>query len=294
MRNRDSLLRRFACPATVLLVALASFLGCAPQKPAVTPETAVPATIHPDVLPVGLQVEVGNGTMTVRWKQQGTGVISGYNIFISREPLTSGSPQGNSVSPHNTTVYPGDTNPDDDVIEYVADGLENGVKYYVSVRIVFPDQSMSKASNEAVAVCGPRGEFSLSVRYKSDNDGFSLVAGRHVRADASDNDLYFFTKDGVNYLASPDRLNSYLRKSTLILVSNGGQIDEIRSLLASGKVNSGSSNDKVAVKPGNWVLLTTAERYSALIQVKELAGKDDSGSVTVWYALCPLAGEAIF
>ncbi|PWB72337.1 hypothetical protein C3F09_06785 [candidate division GN15 bacterium] len=278
------------------LVAIACVVGCAPQKPAVKPEGTQPAIIHPAVLPVDLQVESGDGKMTVRWKQQGTGVISGYNVFISREPLVAKYEEAGAVpvAPHNTTVYPGDTNPDDGVIEYDAGGLDNGVKYYVSVRIVFPDQTMSAPSNEVVAVCGPREEFTLTVRYKSDNDGYSLVAERQVRADAANNDLYFYTKDGVDYLASPDRLDGYMRKSRFSLISTGGQFNDIRQQLASGKVTIGSGADKVAITPGNWVLMTTAEKYAALIQVKGLAGKDDARRVTFWYALCPLADELIF
>jgi hypothetical protein len=297
MNNLIVLLRRAGNLRVVASLAIAFALGCGPKKPAVTSETGLPSVTHPDIRPVELQVAAGNGTMTVRWKQLGTGVISGYNIFVSLEPMASKSQQFSSaaaVAPHNTTVYAGDTNLEDEFIEYVAGGLDNGVKYYVSVRVVFPDQSISGSSNEVVAVCGPRGEFSLTVRYKSENDGFSLVTGQPVRADASDNDLYFFSKDGVDYLASPARLNAYLRKTSFSVVSAGGRFEDIRRKLATGKGSVWNGTDRVAVNSGNWLLLTTAENYSALVQVRELMGQNDSRTVTLWYALCPLAGEAVF
>jgi len=297
MNNRIVLLRRAAGLSIIASLVLAFAFGCGPKKPAVTSETGLPPVTHPDIRPVELQVVAGNGTMTVRWKQQGTGVISGYNIFISREPITLKTPQLASavaVAPHNTTVYPGDTNLEDEAIEYIAYGLDNGVKYYVSVRVVYPDQSMSKPSNEVLAVCGPRGEFTLTMRYKAENDGFSLVTGRHVRADASTNDLYFFSKDGVDYLASPTRLNAYLRKTSFSLVRAGGQFDDIRQRLAAGKGTIGNGTDKIGISTGNWLLVTTAENYSALIQVKGLTGQNDAHSVTLWYALCPMAGATTF
>lgn len=297
MNDCARLMRHAVHFGIITLLVLASGFGCGPTKITVTPETGLPAVTHPDILPVALDVAAGSGTMTVRWRQQGTGVISGYNVFIAREPLGSGSQQPNSgaaVAPHNTTVYPGDTDLDDGVIEYVADGLADGVKYYVSVRVVFPDQSMSRPSNEVVAVCGPRGELSLSLRYKSDADGYSLVTGRQVRADGSNNDLYFFSKDGVEYLASPNRLNSYLRKSTFTIVSNNGTFEEIRRKLAANEADSERWVDKAAVKPGSWLLVRTAENYAALIHVTGSTGEGDARSVTLWYALCPLSGEMIF
>jgi len=280
----------------ITVLVLASGFGCGPTKTSVKPETGLPTIAHPDILPVDLNVTAGNGTMTIRWKLQETGVISGYNIFIARESLASDFRQPNAavVAPHNTTVYPGDTNPEDEFIEYVADGLDNGVKYYVSVRVVFPDQSMSRPSNEVVAVCGPRGEFSLSPRYKSDADGYSLVTGRQVRADGSDNDLYFFSKDGADYLASPDRLNSYLRKSTFAVISKDGTFEEIRRKIATDKVGSERWIDKATVKPGSWLLVRTAEDYTALIHVTGTTGEGDARYVTLWYAICPLVGETFF
>ncbi len=296
MTLRVALFRRVTLMGIALSVASVVLFGCGPKKPAATPETALPAVSHPNVLPIDLQVRADDGAMTVRWKQQGTGVISGFNIFISREPLVrkSGTSGVAGATPHNSTVYPGDTNPEDQFIEYIADGLDNGVKYFVSVRVVFPDQTMSEPSNEVVAVCGPRGEFTLTVRFKSDDDGYSLASGRCVRADASDNDLYFFTKDGVDYLASPSRLNGYLRRSSLHLVSERGEFDDICKQLAAGEATLGERTDRLGIKVGNWLIVKTAQGHSALMQVKGFSGENDARKVSLWYALCPLTGEMLF
>lgn len=287
--------RRFESANISLGAALicAIMLSCGPKQ-AATPESKPAEISYPDIYPIDLTAEAGDGSMVVRWRQQGTGTISGYNIFISRESIRGQSTKPNPTVPHNTAVYPGDINPDDSVIEYTAEGLENGVKYYVTVGVVYPDQTMSKRSNEAVVVCGARGEFTLTVRFKSDNDGFSLATGKQVRADASTNDLYMYSKDGVDYLASPSRLDGYLRKSRFVLIGRDGSLEEIRKLVRDGKFSSESGDDKIAVRQGNWVLVRTGEDFSALLHVIEITSVNDSRAVRLSYSFCPLAGEMIF
>jgi hypothetical protein len=277
------------------LLTIVFILNCGPKQAVVAPESKPAVPSHPDVLAAGLTAEAGDRSMVVRWRQLGTGSISGYNIFITRGPQVNvANDAGAKAAPHNTTVYPGDTNPDDSVIEYTADGLENGVKYHVTVRVVYPDQTMSKTSNEAIVVCGPRGEFTLAARYKSHADGFALASGKQVRADAADNDLYFFTKDGVDYLASPSRLNGYLRKSRFISVDHEGILDQARRKISAGQLRSQKGEERIVVKPGDWVLLLTDEGLSALIHVIALSGVNDARMMRLSYNLCPLAGEAIF
>lgn len=295
MSDGVTILSRTTRVSVVLSLVLAFTFGCGP-KPVVTSEATSPTVVYPDIRPVEVHVISSDRSMTVRWKQQGTGTISGYNIYIMRHPVAGKSQSAKSAEvtlPHNTSVYPGDTNLDDEYIEYIADGLDNGVKYYISVKVVFPNQTMSTPSNELLAVCGPRGECSLFVRFKSENDGFSFVSGESVRADDATNDLYFFSKDGVDYLASPSRLNNYLRKSGFSLVSKGGTLDDVRKRLSADE-SLAANADRIAVSSGNWVLMKTVENHTVLIQVQGLSSESDSRRVTLWYAVCPMAGEAIF
>ena len=116
-----------------------------------------------------------------------------------------------SVKPFNPTPFPGDTNPDDGVEHFTAEGLQNGVTYYVTIRTVYPDGTLSPPSREVGVVCNPRGEVEISIRYESEHDGYSFAGDRYVRADTDENDLYFFSKDGIDYIASPDRLDGFLK-----------------------------------------------------------------------------------
>jgi hypothetical protein len=222
-------------------------------------------------------------------------MMSGYNIYISREPLVDrypGSELPPTVKPFNNVPFPGDTDPSDGIQHFPAEGLENGVKYYVSVRVVNTDRSLSKPSNEVAAVCGPRGEIELSMRFKSDHDGFSFTQNGYVRADQLDNDLYFHSKDGTDYLVSPHRLNGFLKVSKLYPLPFKGAFEDVKEKVAALELNSPS--DKVAVKPGDWVLLATPDNKHALIKVLDVTGTGENRRIKLFYAYNPLPDELLF
>ncbi|MFZ5979204.1 MAG: hypothetical protein ACOYVF_01095, partial [Candidatus Zixiibacteriota bacterium] len=119
-----------------------------------------------------LNVEVDHQQMTLSWLLNKRGLISGYNIYISETPLAAKYPGPSlpeSIKPYNSTYFPGDENPADGIEYFTAEGLEDGVKYYVTVRVVMADRSLSEPSNEVVAVCGARSEFDLAFRYRDKN-----------------------------------------------------------------------------------------------------------------------------
>ena len=125
----------------LILLALIAVSGCGPRPGNEASRTA---------LPVSLSVEVSDKQMTLAWTKSGDGAIAGYNIYISREPLAvkyPGPSIDGSIETFNTTPFPGDTDPEDRVEHFDAVNLENGVKFYVSVRVVYPDRSVSKPSN---------------------------------------------------------------------------------------------------------------------------------------------------
>ncbi len=275
---------------SLLLVAILFLAQCGPSP---RPKSQVTEESHRTVehaRPVDLQLIPGDGKMIVQWRVVSSEITSGYDIFISEQPVspTDLTKPGNPVKPFNPEVYPGDTNPDDSVEQYSAENLKNGVKYYVWVRIVRPDGTFSEPTGSKTAVCGPRGEFDLGLRYQSDDDGYSLAKNKSVRADAADNDLYFFRKDGVDYLASPTRLNAYLRATKLIPLNLKGDLNQVRKRLAT--LTEATADDRVPISDGVWVRLVTAEGANALIHVLSIKGKE----VRLSYALCPLAGEMSF
>lgn len=276
-----------------LLLALGSvilIISCGPKPKPVTPPVVVDTTPKSTVTPVDLTVDVGSGTLTAAWKKSGEGLTSGYNIYISPRPLAGVYPD--SVRPFNTAPYPGDTNPEDSMETFEAVGLTDGVKYFVSVRVLYPDRTLSAPSNEVEAICGYRGETELNVRFSETNDGFSFAAGKSVRADDPANDIYLFTKDKQDYLASPSRLGGFLRETRFVQLSVMGRFIQLRESIQ--KLSATPADDKVAVKAGHWVLVQTADSTHALIQVLGVSGSGQSRKLKLFIAHCPAKGEMIF
>ena len=235
--------------------------------------------------PEKIQVNVNDGSMEVRWNNSCENLISGYNIYINEKP--------NSVNdPHNNGPYAGDTNPDDGVETYQADHLENGKIYYVSVKIINTDQSLSQPSKEIPAVCGPRTEIDLSVRFKSDHDGYSFDKNEFVRADNVDNDLYFYSKDGKDYISSPHKLDGFLKVNKLGKISYKGDFDGLKSKIES--LSSVPSKDRVEVSKGDWIHLVTSDNNNGFIKVLDLSGNGEKRVIKLFIAYSTVAGEMIF
>jgi len=245
--------------------------------------------------PYDLKVEADNQQMTVIWKIECNRLMSGYNIYISEQSLTDKYPDSElpaSLKPFNSTPFPGDTNPDDGIEHFLAEGLKNGVKYYVSVRVVNPDRILSKPSKEVITVCGPRGEIEISIRFKSDHDGFSFEKDAYVKADDIDNDLYFYSKDGTDYLASPNRLDGFLKANRFSVLPFKGDFDQVKTKLLS--LDDKPTRDRVAVRQGDWVHILTSDDKHALVKVLDAKGKDERRSLKLFYAFSPLAHELLF
>ncbi|MBU8934538.1 MAG: hypothetical protein KOO62_11090 [candidate division Zixibacteria bacterium] len=269
-----------------LILALLFAGGCGPKR--ITEETTS------GCVPNDVRVDVNDGTMIVSFKEDCSAMKSGYNIYISEQPLVadySGPSLPATVKPHNHPVFPGDTNPEDGIEQYEAEGLQNGVVYYVSVRTVLADRSLSKPSLELVTACGPRGEMELAIRYSSERDGFSFIRNEFVRADDLSNDLYFYSRDGQDYLASPLRLDGFLRDNKLRLVHNGGELADISDLIAEGVV---SSENRVMVKTGDWVRVQTVEGFTALVKVLAVEGGDSERRIRLYYAFSPRTERPLF
>lgn len=269
-------------------VALVLMGGCGgPKKGA---EEAVPTAAPSD-----LGVEVNDHSMIVQWRFDNSAHIAGYNIYISETPLVEqypGTAIRESIDPWNSSPYPGDTNPEDGVVYYDATGLDNGVKYYVSVRAVFSDWSLSRPSSEVVAVCGPRGEMELAVRYSGAPDGFSFAQNDYVEADASTNDLYYFAREGEDILGAPSRLNGYLRANRFHVLTHSGDFQSVSERVNESSINP--ENEQVNVKAGDWVLMKTVEGSHALVHVDGFSGAGSDRRVQLSYAYSPITGEVFF
>jgi len=261
-----------------------AFSGCGPSKPG--PETRHLCS------PTNLKLDINDQRLTVSWEAPCDLTISGYNIYLSGQPLFTGKFTRDShtgIQPFNRTVFPGDTEPDDGVEHFEAEFLDNGTDYYVSVCTVFPDGSLSLPSNEVHTVCGPRGEIELSVRYKGEHDGFSFDSSRFVSADASSNDIYFFSKDGVDYVCSPVRLNGFLKDNRLEKTSPGESFDEVYFILRNA--SDTPSETRVPVSRGDWVWLRGNDQSNTLLKVVGFNGKGSNRRITLEYAYFPVLGQ---
>jgi len=256
----------------ILLITL-NFIKCGPQK--ITEE------IRLKCIPTLIQADVNDGSMIVKFKETCKSLKTGYNIYVSESSLSKIHIMPDTVKSHNHPVFPGDTNPEDGVEHYDAKGLENGVVYYVSVRTVFSDRTLSKPSNEILVVCGPRGDIDLSIRYKSENDGFSFTKNGYVRADDIYNDFYFYSKDGLDFIASPNRLDGFLRTSKFRLLSAKSTINEV---IKSGISTSNPYNEKISISKGNLIQVLTADGHTALLEVIDMNGVGEKRRMLLKYA----------
>jgi len=270
----------------VALLLLALLTSCGPKPQLEPTEESGPRVTISD-----LAVETDDREMTISWKKQGSGTISGYNIFITEQPVsTAGAP--NVAAPFNPSPFPGDTDPDDGIEHFVATGMDNGKKYAVSVRVLFPDGSMSPPGPELIAVCGPKGEIELAVRYKGDQDGFSFETKEYVKANSTDNDLYFFTQEGADYLVSPARLDGFINNTLFVVLPFKGGYDSVSRQLMSTKITP--TDDRVEVRKGDWVLAKTARGTNALLHVLSFQGDEEERRMKLFYAYSALVGEVFF
>ncbi len=270
---------------STFIVILAALNGCAPSK-TTSVEEVTPPTVS-DVKPVDLTVIPDDQGMTVEWKRKGDGLISGYNIYITDEQQV-----GDSARPFNFEPYPGDTNPDDGIETFKAEGLENGKRYFVSVKVIRPDRSLSPSSNQASTICGPRGEIVIESRYSGEHDGYALAENQYVRAFAKSNDLYFYSTNGFDYLASPSRLDGFNRKSLFSKLSVKGSLSEIRTAVSKLKVNPDS--ERAELKIGDWILIRTADSHNGLLKVLGFEGEGKARKAILEFAFCPAEGAMVF
>lgn len=240
--------------------------GCGPPKPSEGQARGCP--------PNGTQVKIDNRSMVVSWKDDCNQTISGYNIYISPASMdTYGDTNEIPGRPFNDVVYAGDTDPDDPIIYYDVSGLDNDSPYQVTVRLVYPDRTLSPPSEPILTICGPTGEFEIQSRFSGKKDGFSLAKEEHVRADADDNDLYVYAKEGLFYIASPSRLDGFIRNNRLKKRSQDW--DLLRVGLSRKGLGDLPNEDRLTIAEGDQIWMITPDAHHAQLTVLELSGAGD-------------------
>lgn len=246
-------------------------------------------------VPYQIRADVNNNSMTVIWKSDCDKLTSGYNIYVSEIPLWNkykNKQLPESVKPHNFVYFPGDTNRADGIEHYQADGLENGKQYFVSVRTVYPDRSLSKSSREITAFCYPKGVIELPLRNKAKIDGFSFGLNKSVSTTDLNNDIYFFSKDGKNYLNSPNKMDGFLRRNKLLKLPFKGEFKEI-----IGDVENSAyvpQKEKVEVNKGDWIQIMTEDFKFVLVKVLDISGEGGKKKIKLFYAANTVPNSLIF
>ena len=266
----------------ILLCAVFLLLQCAPAKRFPSTEGEYREELY-FCAPTKLTIKPGNRNLFLKWNTNcpPNVLLSGYNIYLLVDPLDDkylDAELPSRIKPYNSSPYPGDTDPEGTYETILIENLENGGEYFVTIRTVFPDGNLSISSNQVAAICRPEGEFRLASRYADVNDGFSLVKGRTVRADAADNDIYFFSKDGFDYFASPHRLNGFLRESQFY------SLGKTKDIYQYPKFDLDiPALDKIPMRPGESYVVKTSNGNFAKIRIESISGEGKSRYLRVRY-----------
>ena len=259
-----------------VFISLLTITGCGPKQ-------VSQKMITDECTPSNLEIKSNDGLLSLKWDTNCSSdkIISGYYIYLQEKPIKEehlAAYPPKSIKPFNLAPYPGDTDPEDRFETMDIQNLENGIEYYLSVRTVFPDKTLSVSSNQVAVICRPEGEFELAFRYAAQNDGFSFADGEPVRADSDRNDLYFYSKDGFDFIASPERLNGFLRKSSFYSL---GKTDDIYQYPALELEYEGV--EKIPAIIGESYLLKTADGRFVKIRIEEATGEKNSRVLRISY-----------
>jgi hypothetical protein len=265
----------------IVLVASLIILSCAPKprQELVTEEKCVP---------VGLTLDsTASSYALIAWNPgcPGLRILRGFNIYVSPIPLTEKYP-GNrlpdDVHPYNGEIYPGDTLGNPQWETYAIEDLDNATQYYVHVRDLYTDGTLSPPSNELPLVVYARGAFTLAPSFTGDHDGFDFSAAEYCRADAPENDIYFYNKDNEDFLCSPARLGPVNRDTKIYSVGTGAPPKDWAAMKPDDKFT-----DRASIRKGAVYILITADGYPVKLEVESATGNDDDRKITFDYIYKP-------
>ncbi len=275
---------------TLILPLVMLLQGCSPGgagKPLVRPIEGVKRPI-----PTQIEVEPGSRRLIVRWSMESEEGVAGYNVFVCpRQKQPEGFPDSIPCGPFNGDLFLGDVDISDPWIEYVSEGLINFMPLLVTVSVVYTDGSEARSREMVGAICRPTGEFRLPIRGRgksgAKDDGFNFEEEKTVGARDTLNDLYFFSKDGIDYLNSPSRQEGFLRENLLTKLSFRGDINQLRSRMKKlSELVTIHEGDKIAILPGDWLLVSQKNCsfcLNTLVQVTSLDGVGNDRTVTCRY-----------
>ncbi len=225
----------------------------------------------------------GSHYVKIAWNPgcPGTRIMQGFNIYYSPSPLAtkySGHEMPDNIKPFNREVYLGDPDGNEKWESFEFENIPLGQLFYVHVRVVNADNSLSLPSNEIEMVCYPQGIFELNVSYSGDKSGFSFVTGSHCATDAVENDLYFYSKGGQDFLCSPIRISDVNRNNKIYL---GGKSQVLGDV--NGFTPKGSGVEKTELVHGMIYIVETEGGHLAKLRLIRMEGKGDSRKAVFEY-----------
>lgn len=216
---------------------------------------------------------------------KGTRILQGFNIYLLPEPLTKMSENGElpkGIEPFNKLIYPGDTEGDPNRETYEIKEIDNSVIYYVHVRTVNSDGSLSKPSNEVELVTVARGEIALALAHSGINDGFSLDRAKYCHTNDLANDFYVFEKDSWFYLCSPARLSPVNRETRIYDLGSSNKLGDLPVDLPPG-----GGEQKVRLVKRSLYLVVTEEGHQAKLRMKYDSGNGTEKRIYFEYLYQP-------
>ena len=265
----------------ILITVLASLISCRGGSQNGLDESRL-------CIPVDLEIDSVRGQYAkVAWNPgcPGERLFIGFNLYLSRIPLAKSYPGRNlpkEIKPYNHEIYPGDTEGNSRRETFEFEEIESATRYFAHARIVYSDESLSLPSNEIELICYPQGELELAVSYSGGNDGYSFVNDRLCRTDDLENDIYYYTKGGKDYLCSASKLGAINRNNRLYHTQKDGGEADLQNLKKSG-----DALEKIEVNPGDDLVLITEENHFVGLRVKRFSGSGDDRKIIIEYFYKP-------
>lgn len=266
--------------AAVIIVAA----GCRPPKKAARLET--PHYCQPHSLTVD---SIGSHYARIAWNPGCAEfrVMRGFRIFLSPEPLAEKYPGRDlpeTIKPYNFEFYPGDDFGRLDRETFEFKNLPMAERFFVHVRVVNSDETYSLPTNEVEIVCIPQGRFALASSYSGENDGYSFVEDRPCRTTDLENDLYFYHKEGKDYLCSPSRISAVNRANKVFTGGNSPSSNPVDLV-----VPEGDGYDRVVMSIGGEYIIKTEEGHFVRLKLVALDGiGDDRRAIFDYYYHAPV------
>ncbi len=267
--SRGIVVKKFVVITLFCSLLIFAVLSCGPPKEI---ETAVKYPCSPK----GLVIDsISSKYAKIGWNPgcKGTRILRGFNIYLLPAPLETMSENGalpEGIEPFNKLTYPGDVEGNPNHETYEIKGIENALYYYVHIRTVNSDGTLSQPSNEVELVTVARGEIAMGLSHTGMRDGFSLAQAEYSSTNDLANDFYIFSKDSQFFLCSPARLSPVNRNTRIYELGSAKQIGDLPVDLPEG---AGEGVEKVRVVNMGLYLLVTEEGHQAKLRMKYSSGR---------------------